>query len=35
LIDEHGKVLKEWDGFPNESPEQFIEQINEFTHAGS
>jgi thioredoxin-related protein len=35
LIDEHGKVLKEWDGFPNESPEQFIEQISEFTHAGS
>lgn len=28
LVDEHGKVLKEWDGFPNESPEQFVAQIN-------
>jgi len=35
LIDENGKVLKDWDGFPNESPEKFIGQISEFTHAGS
>jgi len=28
LIDENGKVLRSWDGFPNESPEQFIAQIN-------
>jgi thioredoxin-related protein len=30
LVDEHGKVLKDWDGFPNESPEKFIEQIKGF-----
>ncbi|MEP6611879.1 MAG: thioredoxin family protein [Mucilaginibacter sp.] len=35
LIDEHGKVLKEWDGFPNESPEKFVEQISPFTTSGS
>ncbi|ASU31988.1 thioredoxin family protein [Mucilaginibacter xinganensis] len=28
LVDENGKILKEWDGFPNESATQFIEQIN-------
>ena len=27
LVDEHGKVLKTWDGFPNESPEQFVDEI--------
>ncbi|MCC8423701.1 thioredoxin family protein [Mucilaginibacter sp. UR6-11] len=27
LVDEHGKVLKDWDGFPNESPEKFVAQI--------
>jgi thioredoxin-related protein len=27
LIDENGKVLKDWDGFPDETPEQFIAQI--------
>ena len=27
LVDEHGKVLKAWDGFPNESPEQFVNEI--------
>ena len=27
LVDENGKVLKDWDGFPNESPEQFVRQI--------
>jgi len=27
LVDEHGKVIKDWDGFPNESPEKFVSQI--------
>jgi len=27
LVDEHGKVLKQWDGFPDISPEQFVEEI--------
>ncbi|MDB5091710.1 MAG: thioredoxin family protein [Mucilaginibacter sp.] len=35
LIDEHGKVLKDWDGFPNESPEKFVAQINEITNAAN
>ena len=35
LVDEHGKVLKDWDGFPGESPEKFIGQIASFTHAGN
>lgn len=30
LVDENGKVLKDWDGFPNESPEKFVKQINLF-----
>jgi thioredoxin-related protein len=28
LVDENGKVLKTWDGFPNESPDQFIADIS-------
>ncbi|WP_158990294.1 thioredoxin family protein [Mucilaginibacter sp. L196] len=28
LVDENGKVLKDWDGFPNETPEQFVSQIS-------
>lgn len=28
LVDANGKVLKSWDGFPNESPEDFVAQIN-------
>jgi thioredoxin-related protein len=28
LVDEHGKVLKSWDGFPNETPDQFTSDIN-------
>jgi thioredoxin-related protein len=35
LIDEHGKILKDWDGFPNESPEKFVEQIASFSSAGN
>lgn len=27
LVDEHGKVLKTWDGFPNETTEQFVSDI--------
>ncbi|KAA8483404.1 thioredoxin-like protein [Arcticibacter tournemirensis] len=27
LVDENGKVLKHWDGFPDLSPEQFVSQI--------
>jgi len=30
LVDEKGKVLKVWDGFPNESPAAFIIQINAY-----
>ncbi|GGI25370.1 hypothetical protein GCM10008119_17320 [Pedobacter mendelii] len=27
LVDENGKVLKSWDGFPDETPEAFIKEI--------
>lgn len=27
LVDENGKVLKAWDGYPDETPEQFITDI--------
>jgi thioredoxin-related protein len=30
LVDEHGKVVKDWDGFPNESPQNFVGQIARF-----
>jgi thioredoxin-related protein len=30
LVDEHGKILKQWDGFPDESPEKFVDQIAGF-----
>jgi thioredoxin-related protein len=29
LVDQNGKVLFSWDGFPNEKPEQFIGQIED------
>lgn len=29
LVDENGKVLKSWDGFPDETPEQFVKQIRD------
>jgi len=35
LVDEHGKVLKTWDGFPNESPERFVAEINSYSDAGN
>ena len=28
LVDANGKVLKTWDGFPNESPDQFLSDVN-------
>jgi thioredoxin-related protein len=31
LVDEHGKVVKDWDGFPNESPANFVGQIDSFS----
>jgi len=34
LVDEHGKVVKAWDGYPNETPEEFINQIKTVTDAG-
>lgn len=27
LVDENGEILKSWDGYPNESPEKFVQQI--------
>lgn len=27
LVDDHGKILKTWDGFPDVSPEKFVEDI--------
>lgn len=27
LVDESGKILKTWEGFPNETPQQFVMQI--------
>jgi thioredoxin-related protein len=35
LVDENGKVLKQWDGFPDVSPEKFVEQISPFVHAAN
>jgi thioredoxin-related protein len=34
LVDKNGKVLKTWDGFPNESSEKFVEDINTLANAG-
>jgi thioredoxin-related protein len=28
LVNEHGKVLRTWDGFPNETPDQFVSDIS-------
>jgi thioredoxin-related protein len=33
LVDENGKVLFQWDGFPNETPDQFVSQIDEIVQA--
>jgi len=32
LVDERGKVLKEWDGYPDETADQFINQIKSFAN---
>lgn len=32
LVDENGKVLRSWDGFPDESPDRFISEINRFVN---
>ena len=31
LLDENGKVIKEWKGFPNVSPETFVKQVEDAT----
>jgi len=33
LVDETGKVLFQWDGFPNETPDQFVSQIDQIVQA--
>lgn len=35
LLDANGKVLKQWEGLPNETPEQFVNEINSIAHAGN
>jgi thioredoxin-related protein len=30
LVDKNGKVLKAWDGFPNETPEDFVSEVNSY-----
>src|ERR1700749_4812646 len=34
LLDKNGKVLKAWDGYPNEPPEKFVSDINPTANAG-
>jgi thioredoxin-related protein len=34
LLDPNGKVLKQWEGFPNETPEQFVDEIKSVENAG-
>ncbi|TWR24950.1 thioredoxin family protein [Mucilaginibacter achroorhodeus] len=34
LVDENGKVLKSWDGYPDESPEQFVNEIKAYANNG-
>ena len=33
LLDQNGKILQSWEGFPNFTPEQFIDQVNSVVHA--
>jgi thioredoxin-related protein len=33
LLDANGKVLKDWDGFPNESPEAFATEVRNGIYA--
>lgn len=30
LVDERGKILRTWDGYPNETTEKFVSDINQF-----
>ena len=34
LVDVKGKVVKVWDGYPNETPDKFLSDINTVTSAG-
>lgn len=29
LVDQNGKILKTWDGYPNETSEKFVKEIND------
>ena len=33
LLDESGKIMKEWEGYPDESPDKFVMEVNTFAHA--
>ena len=33
LVDETGKILFRWDGFPDETPDQFVSQIDQIVQA--
>ncbi len=35
LLDASGKVLKQWDGLPDETPERFVEEIKNMVNAGN
>lgn len=35
LVDENGKVAKEWDGLTTNSPEKFVAEINSVVHASN
>jgi thioredoxin-related protein len=35
LLDANGNVLKQWEGLPDESAEQFVDEIKTFEHAGN
>ena len=34
LLSADGKILKQWDGLPDISPDEFVEQIKQITNAG-
>ncbi|SRR5579871_640277 len=33
LLNANGKILKDWDGFPNEKPEAFVSEVQSFINA--
>jgi hypothetical protein len=35
LLDGHGNILRAWDGFTNEKPEEFISEIRNTMQTGS